>query len=92
MDSDLNFLVKQFEEFAKHNKLVGSPIDRLFNQKLDFKINTSLVELTDSPNAMKLQEQLNSKTPNPEAFSSGIEPMEPQIRSLPFVSPPPNLP
>lgn len=86
MDYDLNFLVKQFEEFAKHNKLVGSPIDRLFNQKIDFQVPIDPIELTDSPSALKLREEFTSNNVvDLGAFSSGVEPVKAEIRSLPFV-------
>lgn len=38
MTTDLNNIIKAFEGFAKLGKLNKSPIDRLFNENLKFKL------------------------------------------------------
>lgn len=63
MDYDLNFLVKQFEDFAKHNKLVGSPMDRLYNEKIDFKISFNQSENENSADAKRLKQLVKGELP-----------------------------
>lgn len=87
LNQDLEKIVDQFGKFSKLGELGQSPIDRLQNEKIDFKLLNSDIENSNTDIAKRFKElvpgiipQLN---PGPGSFAS-TNTLSPKI-NLPFV-------